>query len=145
MTGQVVWSYPGVTRYERGFSPYVFVGAGVSKMNIQPDATDFNAEFFGAEAAQIEAGLAADTDHGTPVILPVGTAGIGFKYFFTGQWGANAEASYRITYSDYLDGFSQSVNPKLNDHFMNYSVGILYRNGRKGTATSSLNCPKVRF
>jgi hypothetical protein len=63
-TGQLVWSYPGVARYEKGFTTYAFAGAGVALMTIKPDATSFNPEFFGAEAAQIEAGLADDAAHG---------------------------------------------------------------------------------
>lgn len=142
LTGQLVWSYPGVPRYGKGFSPYLFVGAGLALMKLRPDASAFNAEYFGTEAAQIQAGLAADAAHGTPSVLPVAMAGIGMKYFFHQSWGLNLEAGYRTSFSDYLDGFSQSVNPALNDHYMNYSVGLLYRRGKKGP---SLDCPRIRY
>lgn len=142
LTAHLVWSYPGVPRYEKGFSPYIFAGAGLSMFNVSPDASGFNAEFFGAEAPAIQAGLAEDIQHGTPGILPVVMAGAGVKYFFHQSWGVNLEASYRTAFSDYLDGFSQSVNPALNDRYMNYSVGILYRRGKKGP---SVDCPKIRY
>lgn len=142
LTAHLVWSYPGVPRYERGFTPYVFVGGGLSLFNVRPDASSFNAEFFGSEAVDIQAGLDADAQHGAPGLMPIVMAGGGFKYFFHQSWGVNLEASYRTAFSDYLDGFSQSVNPELNDHYMNYSVGILYRRGKKG---SSVDCPKVRY
>lgn len=139
-TAQLVWHFPGVAVNEKGFTTYAFAGGGLSLLRITPDASRFNPEFFGTEAPQIQEGLAADAAHGTPGLLPVLIAGAGLKYFFKPQWAVNAEASYRLIYSDYLDGFSQSVNPALNDHYMNYSVGIIYRTGRKGSA---LDCPKV--
>ena len=120
----------------------LFAGGGFSILRIVPNSDNFNPEFFGAEAAQIQSGLAEDAAHGTPKVLPLLLAGAGVKYFFKPQWGVNAEASYRITYTDYLDGFSRSVNPALNDHYMNYSVGVIYRTGRTGTA---LDCPKAVY
>jgi len=142
ITAQAVWSFPGVPLNKKGFSAYAFAGGGFSLMRVVPNSDNFNPEFFGAEAAQIQSGLAEDAAHGTPRLLPLLLAGAGVKYFFNPQWGVNAEASYRITYTDYLDGFSQSVNPALNDHYMNYSVGVIYRTGRIGTA---LDCPKVVY
>lgn len=142
LAAQLVWSYPGVPRYGKGFSPYFFAGAGISMFRVRPDASGFNAEFFGTEAADIQAGLAQDQQHGTPGVLPIVMAGGGLKYFFHQSWGVNLEASYRTAFSDYLDGFSQSVNPTLNDHYMNYSVGVLYRKGKKG---SSVDCPKIKY
>lgn len=142
ITGQAVWNLPGVPQYRKGFTGYLFAGGGVSLLNVVPDASRFNAEFFGPEAVQIQNGLAADAAHGTPKLLPLLLAGAGIKYFFKPQLGVHAEASYRISYTDYLDGFSQAVNPELNDHYMNYSIGVVYRTGRKG---SSLDCPKVVY
>ncbi len=142
ITGQAVWSMPGVPKNQKGFTGYVFAGGGVSVLRVIPNSDNFNPEFFGAESAQIQSGIAADAVHGTPKILPLLLAGAGVKYFFKPQLGVNAEASYRITYTDYLDGFSQSANPALNDHYMNYSVGIIYRTGRVGSA---VDCPKVVY
>jgi len=142
ITGQAVWHFPGVPQYRKGFTGYLYAGGGVSLLNVEPDASRFNAEFFGPEAAQIQNGLAADAAHGTPKLLPLLLAGAGIKYYFTPQWGVNAEASYRIIYTDYLDGFSQSANPMYNDHYMNYSIGVVYRTGRKGSA---IDCPKVVY
>jgi hypothetical protein len=142
ITAQVVWSLPGVPKNQKGFTGYFFAGGGLSVLKVVPNADNFNPEFFGTEAALIQSGLAADAEHGTPKLLPLLLAGAGVKYFFSPRFGVNAEASYRITYTDYLDGFSQSVNPDLNDHYMNYSVGIIYRTGRVGSA---VDCPKIVY
>ncbi len=142
ITAQAVWSFPGVPQNQKGFSGYLFAGGGFSVLRVVPNADNFNPEFFGPEAVQIQNGLAQDADHGTPRVLPLLIAGAGAKYFFKPQWAVNAEASYRITYTDYLDGFSRSANPELNDHYMNYSIGIIYRTGRAGSA---LDCPKVVY
>jgi hypothetical protein len=50
----------------------------------------------------------------------------------------NAEATYRITASDYIDGFSFSGNPVKNDHYYGLTLGISYRFGWNG-----ISCPKV--
>jgi hypothetical protein len=142
ITVQAVWSFPGVPQQQKGFSAYAFAGGGFSLLRVVPNSDNFNPEFFGADAARIQSGLAEDAAHGTPKLLPLLLAGAGVKYFFKPQWGVNAEASYRITYTDYLDGFSRSANPDLNDHYMNYSIGVIYRTGRTGTA---LDCPKVAY
>jgi len=139
LTAQAVWSLPGVPQYQKGLTGYLFAGGGFSILRVKPDASKFNAEYFGPEAIEIQDGLAADAAHGTPKFLPLLLAGAGVKYYFTQQWGVNAEASYRIIYTDYLDGFSESTNPTYNDHYMNYSIGVVYRTGRRGTA---LDCPK---
>lgn len=142
LTGQIVWSVPGVSVFEKGFSAYIFAGAGAAHMSIRPDWSGFNAEFFGTEAATIRQGLAVDSAHGVPGIVPLLITGGGVKYFFTPSWAVNAEASYRVSNSDYMDGFSEAVNPELNDHYMNYSVGVIYRRGKRN---SSMDCPTVRY
>ncbi len=142
LTAQLVWSVPGVPVYQKGFSAYLFAGGGAAHMSIRPNASGFNAEFFGSEAAAIQQGLDADSAHGLPGIVPLLIAGGGVKYFFTPSWAINAEASYRLSNSDYMDGFSESVNPELNDHYMNYSVGVIYRRSKRNSGT---DCPMVRY
>lgn len=139
---QLVWSFPGVPFNQRGFSAYAFGGAAMSWLRSTPDASGLNLEYFGGPGSTMAQGLAADQAQGTPRLLPLLTSGIGVKYFFKPQWGVNAEWSYRMTGSDYIDGFSQSANPSRKDHYMQYSIGILYR---RGPRISALDCPKIRF
>ncbi len=141
LTAQAVYSFPGIEQGSTGFTGYVFGGGGLSALNIVPNAQNFNPEYFGAaETARIQSGLASDAQHGTPKLLPLLIVGVGMKYFIKPKWGVNAEASYRFIYTDYLDGFSESANPAYNDHYMNYSIGVVYRPDRKGSA---LDCPKI--
>ncbi|MBL7733189.1 MAG: hypothetical protein JNM88_18625 [Chitinophagaceae bacterium] len=138
---QFAWNVLGRNYAEKGFSPYVFAGGGLSFLKIRPDASRISTTYFDPETSEVWAGLAADTAHALPKVLPVIPVGVGVKYFFSQRLGINAETSYRLSYTDYLDGFSQAVNPDKNDHYLNYSVGVLLRTGKKNT----LACPVMRY
>jgi len=140
LSGQLVWNVLGRNYIERGFSPYVFAGAGFSFLRIKPDWSNINTTYFDPESSEVWAGLAADSAHTLPRVLPVVPVGAGVKYFFNRQFAVTAEAAYRLAYTDYLDGFSQSVNPKLNDHYLNYSVGVIYRPGGR----NRMGCPVMK-
>jgi opacity protein-like surface antigen len=141
LTGQLVWNVTGRNYDDKGFSPYVFAGAGFAFLKIKRDWSNINVDYFGGESGTIWAGLAADSAHKLPKIIPVIPVGAGIKYFFTPKWAVNAETSYRIATTDYLDGFSQSANPSKKDNYMGYSVGIIYRSGKP----NRLACPVVRY
>ncbi|MBL7747822.1 MAG: hypothetical protein JNM19_10370 [Chitinophagaceae bacterium] len=138
---QFVWNVLGRNYADKGFSPYVFAGGGFSFLKIKPDASRINTTYFDPETSEVWAGLADDTAHALPKVLPVIPVGVGVKYFFSQRFGLNAETSYRLAYTDYLDGFSQAVNPKKNDHYLNYSIGVVLRTGKKNT----LACPVMRY
>jgi OOP family OmpA-OmpF porin len=141
LTGQLVWNITGRNYADKGFSPYVFAGAGIAFLKIKRDWSRINAEYFPGETAEIWTGLAADTARSLPRMIPVLPVGAGINYYFTPRLGINAETSYRLSNTDYLDGFSQAANPKKKDHFLNYSVGVLYRTGKK----NRLDCPVIRY
>jgi opacity protein-like surface antigen len=138
LTGQLVWQ----PVKDRKLSPYVFGGAGLSSLRISRDWSGLNYNYFGGEASDMAAGLSADSVHRLPGVTPVGVAGIGMKYFLKSNLAINAEYSYRVIRTDYLDGFSVSANPNLKDHYMNYSVGVVYHTGRRNRST---DCPAMRY
>ncbi|HMT72557.1 MAG TPA: DUF6089 family protein [Chitinophagaceae bacterium] len=140
LAAHLVWSPLQRNYTDKGFAPYLFAGAGLAYLNIKRDWSGINASYF-PEATDLWNGLAADTVHSLPKLLPVIPLGAGVKYFFTPKLAVNAESSYRLNYTDYLDGFSEAVNPWKNDHYLNYSVGIIYRTGKK----NNLTCPKIRY
>lgn len=140
-TGQLVWNPLGRNYSEKGFSPYFFAGAGIAFLRIKRDWSGLNSSYFNSEISTLFSGLAADTTHSVPRLIPVIPVGMGIKYFFTPKLGMNAEAAYRLGYTDYLDGFSEAANPDKKDHYLNYSVGIIYRTGKK----NMLKCPKIRY
>ena len=126
---------------DKGLSPYVFAGGGISFLNIKRDWSRFNRNYFDTQNHLVTDGLAADSVHSLPRVIPVLPVGGGLRYFFNPKWGINAEASYRLSYTDYLDGFSQAANPDLKDHYLNYAIGVIFRPGKE----SKLGCPALKY
>jgi hypothetical protein len=117
-------------------SPYVFAGAGATFLNIKRDWSNVDTTVFNSKSA-VMVGLGTDTTHSLPGIIPVLPVGAGLRFIIGPQLSLNAEATYRFTANDYLDGFKYSGNPKRNDSYYGFSVGINYRFG-------GYNCPKVK-
>lgn len=141
LSAQMVWNLTASNYKDKGFSPYVFAGAGFSRLKVRSDWSALNTEYFVHSGSEIMAGLAADSAHGAPRLIPVLPVGGGIRYFFGRNWGLNAEATYRLINTDYLDGFSQSANPDKKDKYMGYTIGIIYRAGKKDL----LKCPKLKY
>jgi Domain of unknown function (DUF6089) len=141
LSGQLVYNILGRNYADKGFSPYIFAGAGLALVKVKRDWSNTNISYFGNESSEFATNLAADVVHGTPRVLPVIPLGIGTKYFFTQNLALNAESSYRLSRSDYLDGFSQAANAQKKDHYLNYSIGLIYRTGNK----NKLACPKMKY
>lgn len=126
----------------KGFSPFVFAGAGFSVLNIKRDYSAFNAAYFG-DGSDIPARIAADNQQQPPGFIPIIPLGAGIRYNFSEQWALQAASSYRLMFTDYLDGFSQSVNPERNDHYHTTTVGLIYRTG--GGSKNKNGCPAVKY
>jgi hypothetical protein len=137
---QLVLNLTGSNYRERGFSPYLFAGGGLSLVKIRRDWSGINAAYF-SEAETVWTGLDADSAHSLPRLLPVIPLGGGVKYFFKPNWAVNAETSYRVATTDYLDGFSRSANPEKKDNYFSYSVGLIFRPGKLG----DWKCPVIRY
>ncbi len=60
--------------------------------------------------------------------------GIGLKYTISDRWLAGAELGYRLSISDYIEGFSQTQDSKHNDvyYFLGVSVGYKLITTRRG-------------
>jgi hypothetical protein len=137
----VVWNVAGKNYDSKGFSPYLFAGAGLSFLNIKRDWSKINANYFSPESSEIWAGLAADTAHALPRVIPVIPVGAGIRYGISSSLSVFAESSYRLSFTDYLDGFSQAANPTKRDHYYINSIGLVYSPGRK----SRLGCPAMHY
>jgi hypothetical protein len=135
----LVWDLFGKTYREgmRRFSPYFFAGAGFSILNIKRDWSRFDTTYFNSKSSA-SAGLGIDSTHKTPWIIPVIPVGVGIRYMLSSRFFLNAEATYRITMSDEIDGFKYSGNPQRNDHYYGASIGLSYRIGSDRTS-----CPKM--
>lgn len=136
---QLVWNPLGWDDVGKKISPYVFGGIGLSILKIKRDWSNFNAAYFESEPSVLS-GLAIDAAHRTPRITAVVPVGAGIRYSISPQLVLNAEAGYRILFTDYLDGFSRAANPSLKDHYYSITVGAIYRFGKK----NSWDCPPAK-
>ena len=132
----LVWSPLSNTKI---FSPYLLAGFGYSFIKIKRDFSNFNYEYFAATS--ISNGLAQDIANPPPKGLLVLPVGIGVRYSLTSALSINAESSYRLMSSDYLDGFSKSVNPSKKDNYYSHTVGLIYSFEKK----NNIDCPPVKF
>jgi hypothetical protein len=123
----------------RNFSPYLFAGFGLSFLKITRDWSAFDASHFSGE--NLSAGLTEDIQHKPPRVLPAIPAGLGVRYPVSEKLSVFGEAAYRISFTDYLDGFSKAANPKKNDHYYTHSVGLVYQFGKK---RKDIDCPVVQ-
>ena len=121
------------------FSPYLFAGAGISFLKIKRDWSNMDPAVFG-ESSDVQAGLAVDVAKTLPRIIPVVPVGAGVRYALSDRFSLTGETSYRLSFTDYMDGFSKSANPDKNDHYLSHSIGIIYSFGKKD---KKLGCPSV--
>jgi Domain of unknown function (DUF6089) len=121
------------------FSPYLFAGAGISFLKIKRDWSNMDPDVFG-ESSDVQAGLAVDAAKTLPRIIPVVPVGAGVRYALSDRFSLTGETSYRLSFTDYMDGFSKSANPGKNDHYLSHSIGIIYSFGKKD---KQLGCPSV--
>lgn len=134
---QGVWNFLE-NKFPR-FSPYAFAGAGFAFLNIKRDWSNFNAAYFG-DGAAVTSGLAIDAAKKLPRITPVVPVGGGVRYYLNNRFSFLGETSYRLNFTDYLDGFSMAANPKKNDHYFSHSVGVMYSFVKKD---KTMGCPTV--
>jgi hypothetical protein len=136
ITLQGVWYVLGFNKPR--FSPYVFAGGGITFLNVKRDYSKLNTEVFGA-GSDVQNGLAVDIAQTMPRVIPVVPVGAGLRYSYNNRFSFIGETGYRLSFTDYLDGFSQAANPKLKDHYLDHSVGVVYSfNNKKDKA---LGCP----
>ena len=136
----LVWNILGES-YDRDYrklSPYIFAGAGITFLNVNRDWSRIDTTFFDSKSSAI-IGLGKDTLLATPRILPIIPLGIGLKYAITDKIGIRAEATYRLAFSDYIDGFSYAANPNTTDKYYGVSIGVNFN-----LARNNYKCPIVR-
>lgn len=101
------------------WSPYLGIGAGLLFFEPRVDFQRSNSD-------GPPPGAAADlsADKGSPQWVIPGC--LGLKYFINDRWCLSAEANLRASFSDYLDGISQSANPEFGDWFMSTALSLSY-------------------
>ncbi len=133
-----VW-YPMKDNAEaKGIHPYLFGGGALSFVKIKRDYSRYDPEYFNALPSDVTARLAEDINHSLPKVLPEIPMGVGVRYGISERLSVTAEGTYRLLYTDYLDGFSLAANPDKNDHYHTVMISAVYRIGKK----NPLACPK---
>lgn len=122
---------------ERKLYTYVFGGVGLAFTKITRDWSNFNADYFMHE--NLEQLLNEDLARNPPKLLPVIPVGAGVRYALATRLSAFAETSYRLTRTDYIDGFSKVANPDMTDHYQSYTIGLVWSFGKR----SLLDCPPI--
>lgn len=140
LSPQLVWNPLGRNYSTKGFTPYLFGGAGLVWFNIKRDYSGFDAAYFG-DATDIADRLVHDEQQRLPAFRIVIPVGAGIRYSLSERIAINAESAYRFPFTDYLDGYSQSANPEHTDHYHSISAGLIYRIGYKNT----LACPVIKY
>lgn len=107
--GQARYDSTGVFQKKTTF----YALAGIGGLIFNPDAT-------GLPATAPE--LAEDYSTFT-MVIPVG---LGVKIPFSEEITLGVEGSFRIPFSDYLDGISESGNPDHNDRIGHLEVNVAY-------------------
>ena len=92
------------------------------------------------DGSDVVLGLAADMARKPPPATMVLPAGAGVEYYLSPKFSLTAETTFRYMFTDYLDGFSQSANPKKKDFYHSHTVGLVYKFGQK----SPYDCPAVQ-
>ena len=131
----IVWSF--LAGMEPRFSPYLFSGVGITFLKINRDWSNINSTIF-PEGSEVFNGLMVDAAKKTPRTRPVIPVGAGVRYELNDRFSLVGESAYRFIFTDYLDGFSQAANPKLDDHYLSHDIGVLYKFGKKD---KKLGCP----
>jgi hypothetical protein len=137
LSSSIVFNFFGDNNADnfRRLSPYIFAGAGVSFLSVKRDWSNLNRTAYDSKS-DVQLGLAIDSANSTPKVIPVLPVGAGLRFIISSQLALNAEATYRFTTTDYLDGFKYAANPAKRDSYYGLSLGISYRLG-------GYKCPKA--
>jgi hypothetical protein len=110
-------------------SPYLLAGGGIAVLRITRSFFGFNPAYF-ANEPEVISGLAKDIVRPAPRVLLIVPVGGGLQYRLNEKFSLTAESTYRLTRTDYLDGFSQAANPGKGDHYFKHVIGLVYHFGR---------------
>ncbi|MCX8020040.1 MAG: hypothetical protein N2747_06055 [Chitinophagaceae bacterium] len=139
ITPQIVLNFHLNSGLIKSKSFYLHAGAGLAKLNIRRDYSRFNLSHFGS-GSEITQGLQADLQQKLPSVRLIIPSGMGIRYQLSPRLSSYAEINYRILFTDYLDGFSQSANPNRDDHYYTITAGLIFSFGKNPLT----DCPKTR-
>lgn len=106
--------------------PYFFGGVGIGFLSVKRDWSKFGYSFPYWQTWVLP-GLKTDSLMQLPkssILFPVG---LGVRYQIGYNLSLYGEVNKRIAKTEYLDGFSKVANPKENDGFASFSVGLTFK------------------
>ena len=117
-------------------TPYAFIGAGISLMNLDAE--------IGLASEEADADRAARYSD-IQGVMPIG---IGIKYAIAQNFVLAGEFGIRFAFTDYLDGVSKAGDPDNNDKYVSGGVSISYLLGNSdtdgdGIANKKDQCPDL--
>lgn len=144
------WEPWGVNRFPReggfrkSFSPYLYFGIGGVSLDIN---TNYLREEPSADnLANIQTDQQNAEDETLQFLIPFG---IGLRYDLNPKSVVGLELGMRTTFSDYLDGVSESGNPDANDWYLFGGINFSLRFGQvdsdgDGIVDKKDTCPTLR-
>lgn len=135
------WRYRDSVGFKRLFSPYLFAGGALAISNPKTTYADFKN---GESPAEVKQDRAAPY----PEQLFAAPFGVGIKWDLSQRTVLGVEGGTRYVTSDYLDGVSQSGNPKEPDWYAFAGVTLTFRFFKKdadsdGVPDKDDRCPKI--
>lgn len=98
-------------------TPYIFIGIGNTNFKPKTDFNEMTSEVIESDKAELE-------NHKNALTIPLG---FGLRYNIDKKYYLEFETAYRVTRTDYLDGISESGNPKRNDWWLTFGFNVGYR------------------
>lgn len=115
------------------FNPYISAGVGVAFM-IDRANSSANTQWNYFSASNLLEHVKEDSAKGIPRAFVSVPLGLGFNYRINDRLHFNMEALYRLSISDYLDGYSRAGNNSKNDYFYSIAAGLHFTIGKRKAA-----------
>ena len=133
LSGMLTWNVIGIPHHtdHKKLIGYLLGGAGLDFVHISRDWSHLIRSDFPASSFVIT-GLATDSAHRLPKILPVIPLGGGVRYNYNANFTFFGEAVYRMVLVNYMDGFHYATDPGKKEHYYSISIGISYLIRSKG-------------
>lgn len=120
----------GADKPEKRFNPYVSAGVGVAFMLYKSNSWA-KTEWSYFSATNLRDHVKEDSVTGIPKAFVSVPLGLGFNYRLNDRLHLNVEGLYRLSTSDYLDGYSRAGNNSKNDYFYSITAGLHFTIGKR--------------
>ncbi|MDH7464223.1 DUF6089 family protein [Chitinophagaceae bacterium 26-R-25] len=127
LTAMAQWTPFGKANWR--LNPYLLGGVGVSYLHVKNDWSNTDFKYFSGE--NLRQRVTEDSAKNHTFFAPVLPVGVGLKYDVSEKVSLKLEWINRITFSDYLDGFSKAANSGKNDRYSSVMLSLNYAFGRK--------------